>query len=229
MWPVFVMLMAGLSTTPRAEVAARVNGQAILVREVDAPSSAKIATLHEELRARAARSLDRLIDDRLRAHAPAAQVLPPSPAPITEDQIRAFRASRAEDFEGPFAPGGAARDPAVERTAIRYYLEQQARAGAEAEACRRLREGHTIELFLPEARELEQALAPTRKVARVDGGAIRAAQIERAAALPLSRLRGEIYRERQRNTEAAIDDLLLTKEARRRGVSTQDLLAAESG
>ena len=62
----------------------------------------------------------------------------------------------------------------------------------------------------------------------MDGGAIRAAEIERAAALPLYRLRGEIYRERQRNTEAAIEDRLLTQEARWRGASKQDLLAKVS-
>jgi protein-disulfide isomerase len=224
----FLMLMAGLSTAPMAEVAATVNGQAILVREIDTPSSAKITKLQEELRARAARAIDRLVDDRLRALAPTTPALSPSPAPITEEEIRAFRASRTEDFTGPLAPGGAARDPAVERAAIRYYLEQHARATAEVEVRRRLREGHTVELFLPDVREIEQVLPAEREVARVDGVSIRAAELERAAALPLYRLRGEIYRERRRNMEAAIENLLLTQEARRRGVSQQALLAKVS-
>jgi hypothetical protein len=62
-------------------------------------------------------------------------------------------------------------------------------------------------------------------VARVDGVSIYAAALEQAAALPLYRLRGEIYRERQRNVEVAIETLLFTQEARQRGVSLQALLA----
>jgi hypothetical protein len=79
-WPVLIVLMAGAGATPAADVAATGNGQAILVREIDAPSGAKIAALREELVALAARTVDRLVDDRLRARAPSLkETLPPPP------------------------------------------------------------------------------------------------------------------------------------------------------
>jgi protein-disulfide isomerase len=227
MWTVLIVLLAGAGTAPAADVAATVNGQAILVREIDAPSGAKIAALREELVALAARTVDRLVDDRLRARAPSSKETLTSPPPVTDEQIRAFRASRGGDFEGPSAPGGKARDPAVERAAIRYYLEQQAREAAEAEA--RRREGHAVKIFPTDAGDLEQALPPERKLARVGGASIRAVEFERAAALPLYRLRGEIFRERRRNLDAAIEDVLLKQEASRRGVSREALLAGISG
>ena len=224
MWAVFVTLMATVGAVPVADVGATVNGHTILVDQIDAPSRAKIMRLREELRTVVTRTIDRLVDERLRALTPSVKVVSPSPAPVTDDEIRAFRASRTEDFEGPFAPGGTARDPAVERAAIRYYLEKKALEKVEAEARRRLRAGHVIGLALPDAKECEYALPPEREVARVDEVSLRAAQLEQAAALPLYRLRGEIDRERRRNIEVAIEELLLTQEAQRRGISKQVLL-----
>lgn len=224
MWPIFVVFMAAVGSVLAADVITTVNDHAILVDEIDAPSRAKITQLRKELKALATRTIDRLVDEHLQTLAPTAKVILPSPAPITDDEIRAFRASRAEDFAGLLAPGGAARDPAVERAAIRYYLEQKALETAKAEARRRLRAGHVIKLALPNARACEQALPPEREVARVDGVVIRAVKFERAAALALYRLRGEIDRERRRNIEAAIEDLLLAQEAHRRGISQQALL-----
>ena len=219
------MCMTSVVAAPAVDVAALVNGQKILLEEIDAPSHAKIATLREELTTLARRTIDRLVDARLRTQASDSELHSPAPAPVTEDEIRDFRKSRAEDFEGPFAPAGATRDQAVEHAAIRHYLEHKAREAAEAEARRRLRHTHKVEILLPEASALEQPLPPRREVARIGGAPIRAAKFEQAAALALYRLRGELYHERRRNLEAAIEDLLITQEARRRGISKQRLLA----
>jgi protein-disulfide isomerase len=228
MWTALVVLFINLSAAPDARIAARVNGEAILVREIDAPSSTKIARLHEQLVALSERAIDDLVDECLRTLAPAAQGSPPFVAPITDEEIRAIRTSRAEDFAAPIAPEGATRNPEVARAAIQHYLHQKALEATEADRRRRRREGHVVELSLPQAGELEHALPSEREVARVDGVAIRAAAFEQAAALPLYRLRGEMYRERQRNLEAAIEERLLTQEAHRRGVSMQTLLAEVS-
>ena len=108
MWTVFVALLAGFSTAPTGNVAATVNGRTILVSEIDTPSQAKIAQLREDLSALATRTVDRLVDVHLRALAPAAQhVMSPLPR-ITDEEIRAFRATHAKDFEGPLAPSGKA-------------------------------------------------------------------------------------------------------------------------
>lgn len=227
MWLVFVILIAGLGTASASERAATVNGGAISLQEIDAPLSARIAELREELGALAARTTDRLIDEHLQTLTPSAPSV--APTPVTDDDIRTFRASHAEDFEGPFAPGGLARHPDVQHAAIRHYLQQKAHEAAEAEARRRRRSGQTIELFLPTPQELEQALSPERTVARVDAVAIRAAEFERAAALRLYRLRGELYHERRRSLEAAIEELLLWQEAQRRGIPKEALLTEMSG
>jgi protein-disulfide isomerase len=216
------VFIPGLATAASSEeVAAIVNGAKIFVRDIDVSSHAKITKLREELHALAARTIERLIDEHLQArttNSPMSQ-----PAPVTDDAIRAFREAQIQDFHGPTVPGRTARDPGVQQAAIRYYLEQRARETADAETRRRLRENHNIEIFLPEAHEIERPLAPERKVAEVDGVALRAADLEQAAALWLYRLRGELYRERRRNLDTAIENLLLTQEANLRGITRQTL------
>lgn len=224
MWLILIVLMVGGNAALAAEeVAVRMNGQALLLFEIDAPSRPKIIRLQEALVAQAARTIDRLIDQQLQASSqtPATLTL----KPITDEAIRALRDSRVADFEGPFAPTEAARNPTVAQGAIRYYLEQKALEAAEAEARRQVREGHAIEILLPEGEEFEQPLPPARAVAVVDGVPIPAAALEQAAVLALYRLRAEVYLERRRNIESVIGDRLLSEEARRRGISTEVLLA----
>ncbi|WP_133718952.1 DsbA family protein [Methylocaldum gracile] len=222
MWIILLMLLAGSPAALGDEAAARINGQTLLLSEIDAPSRPKIVRLHQTLVDQAARTLDRLIDRHLRTSS--AAMKSPSSKPVTDEAIRDFRSSRAEDFEGPFAPAETRRHPSAAQPAIRHYMEQKALETAEIEARRRLREGHAIKILLPEARELEQPLVPERTVALVDDIPILAGALEHAAALRFYRLRKEIYLERQRNLEAAIENRLLSEEARRRGITTENLL-----
>jgi protein-disulfide isomerase len=216
------VFIPGLATAASSdEVAAIVNGAKIFVHDIDVSSHAKITKLREELHALAARTIERLIDEHLQTRT--TNLPTPEPAPVTGDAIRAFREAQIEDFEGPTAPGRTARDPAVQQAAIRHYLEQRARETADAETRRRLREKHHIEILLPEAHEIERPLPPERKVAEVGGVALRAADLEQTAALWLYRLRGELYRERRRNLDTAIENLLLTEEANLRGITRQSL------
>jgi protein-disulfide isomerase len=222
MWIILLMLLAGSPAALGDEAAARINGQTLLLSEIDAPSRPKIVRLHQALVDQAARTLDRLIDRHLRTSS--AAMKSPSSKPVTDEAIRDFRSSRAEDFEGPFAPAETRRHPSAAQPAIRHYLEQKALEARSAETRRDLRKGHAIKILIPEARELEQPLPAKRTVALVDGVPIPAGKLEQAAALRLYRLRKEIHLERRRNVETAIENRLLSEEARRRGITTENLL-----
>ena len=222
MWIILLMLLAVSPAARVEEVAAKIDGQAIPLAEIDTPSRAKIVRLHQALTDQAAFTLDRLIDRQLQASSEAKF---PSPKPVTDEAIRAFRASRPEDFEGPFAPLETKRNPAAEWPAIRLYLTQKALESVQAEARRRLRAGHAIKVWLPDGPELEQPLPPIRTVALVDDTPITAAMLEQAAALRLYRLRKEIYLERRRHLDIAVENRLLSREAKRRGIPTEELLA----
>ena len=183
------MLLAVSPAARVEEVAAKIDGQAIPLAEIDTPSRPKIVRLHQALTDQAARTLDRLIDRRLQASSEAKS---PSPKPVTDEAIRAFRASRPEDFEGPFAPLETRRNPAAERPAIRHYLTRKALEAAQTEARRRLRAGHAIKVWLPDGPELEQPLPDTNGGAGDDtdhGGNAGA-----AAALGLSAEKGNLSR-----------------------------------
>jgi hypothetical protein len=221
-------LAVALAPAARAQVgdaAARIGDETLPLSRVDAASGGKTQQILRRLHQVASRALDALIDARLLADAGPASEAPPA---IPEEEIDAFRAERAEDFEGPFAPGGAARDPAVQRAAIRHYLESQALERARAARLASLRARHRIEPLLPDASELASPLAPDRPVARIDGQPLRAGALETRAALRLYRLRGELARERLRQAEALIEERLLEREAARRGTDVASLLAAET-
>jgi protein-disulfide isomerase len=219
-----VVLAAAPPGHSAAEIAARVDGDPILLRDVDAPSRSKIDRLHAELARVAQSAVDDLIDGRL-ARLPGAAP-DPTPLPVTEEAVRDFRAAHPRDFDGEHGPG-AAGAPEVDRAAIRFRLEREVRIAAEAAGRRARRAGHAIETTLPPAAQLAEALAPGRTVARLDGGAVPAKEMERAAALRLYRLRGEIFRERSRNLGAAIEARLLEREAARRGTTEAALVAAQ--
>lgn len=82
---------------------------------------------------------------------------------------------------------------------------------------------HEVELasIVPEA--LESPLPPNQTVAVIDHVPITAAALERAAALRLYRLRGELYLQRRRDLDRLIERRLMEIEARSRGTSLQKL------
>jgi protein-disulfide isomerase len=191
------------------------------MEDVDLPSSGKIASLHAQLADAARVAVDGLIDRRLERWASALGGAFATASPPSDAEVEAFR---QEQTIGP--PAGQAqrrKGEALEHDAARYALAQ--RKASLARAARR--QGHTIELLLPSAVELERPLPDARVVARVDGRRVNARSLERAAALPLYRLRGEIDRERRRNLDQVIEERLLAREAARRGVSVEAVLGAE--
>jgi 2-hydroxychromene-2-carboxylate isomerase len=213
------------ATTERAETAARVGEQAVSMAEVDAVSQPKPAKILERLAQVAAETVDALIAERLLAAGP----LEPADVSVSDAEIDAFRRERAADFEGPFAPGGSAQDPQVQRAAIRHYLEDEARKKARADALGDLEAEQGTERLLPSAQALAHPLEPGRVVARVGGVPIHARALEQRAALRLYHLRGELARERLRNLETLIDSRLLAREAQRRGVAEEQLLTDAAG
>jgi protein-disulfide isomerase len=82
---------------------------------------------------------------------------------------------------------------------------------------------HNVKLALPQPEALESALPPDQVVAVIGEDPIRASELERAAALPLYRLRGELYLQRRRDLDRLIDQRLLQLEAQRRGVTLEAL------
>jgi protein-disulfide isomerase len=193
------------------------------MREVDAPSQAKLDKLHAELHALVTTTVNGLIDDRICKGAAAADA--PTAAAISDEAVRKYQESHRQDFEVPTAPGAVADNPAVAQQAVRHLLEQHAREAAAAETCRRRRQTHAIEYRIPSADALDRPLPAAQAVADIDGKPLPAADVERAAALRLYRLRGEIVRERQRNLEPLVDELLLAREAARRKTSVAALAA----
>lgn len=206
-------------------VAARIGDETIALDQVDAATGGKAAALLQRLHALAEETLESLVDARIAASQPTPRF---DPEPVSEADVSAFRAERAADFEGPTAPSGNARDPAVQRAAIRHYLEREAAQRARARSLAAARAGHVIERELPGPAQLATPLAPDRVIARVDGEPIRADRLEQSAALGLYRLRGELARERIRSVTALVEEQLLAREAGRRGTTVDAMLDAET-
>jgi protein-disulfide isomerase len=211
-------LIAALGAPAEAErIAATVAGRPIPVAALDAREPRKVEALRAQLRDAFAAALDRVIDERIGA----AAIGPIEP--VSDAEVAAFREARREDFEGEGAPTGGARDPAVQARAIRAYLEQLRREQAAARARAAARAEHSIETDLPSGRELERPLPGDRVVGRLDGAPLHARSVERAAALELYRLRGELFRGRERLLERELEAALLAREAERRGRSAAAL------
>lgn len=223
MWSLLLALAVAGGAAPPDRVAVRINGEDISVAAIDEPSRQKIERLQAALVAEAARTVERLIDQQLARTS--GELTSPSPAPVTPQAIRELRTSRAAEFDGPLAPAEAVGKPDLAEDAIRHLLRQENIEAEEAENSRRLRAGRRIRLAVPDGSELERPLPEQRMVAEIDGTAIQAAALEQAASLALYRLRKEIYLERMRHIEAAIEARLWAGEARRRGMSVEALLA----
>ncbi|MDH3670671.1 MAG: DsbA family protein [Gammaproteobacteria bacterium] len=218
----FALSLILLSQAPVSEasrLAARVDGKDIPLTQVDQPSLSKVNRIRTRLVEVARAGLERLVDRQLGVEESIVSTL--QIPPISEAEIDAFRRERLEDFEGAFAPRSV--PPEVEREAIRFFLQSEARKAAEARIRTEHRAQHRVEILVPEAHELEFALQPERVVARVDDKAILASAFESELALRLYRLRGELYLERRRNLERRIDQHLLEAEAQRREISLAEL------
>lgn len=227
LWHVLIFLFAHvpLSGATPGDIVATANGQPIYIRDVDEQSSVQIKKLREELAALLTRTVDRLIDEQLRATAsPEMLEVPPLP-PITDEEVRSYRVTREKEVETASPADGNVREPKEQTALLRHYLEQKAREAAEMQMRQRLRQGHIIRLSLPSPQELESPVTRERQIAQVDGTWIRAAEFERAAAWRLYQLRRELYRERSRNLEPIIENQLLQSEAQRREIPLETLLA----
>lgn len=208
-----------------ADIVATVNDQPVYVRDVDEQSSVQIKKLREELGALLTRTVDRLIDEQLRATAPPEMLEVPPLPPVTDEEVRSYRVTRDKEAEAFNPEEGVAREPEEQAALLRHYLEQKAREAVEMQMRQRLRQGHIIRLSLPNPQELETPVTRERQIAQVDATWIRAAEFERAAAWRLYQLRSDLYRERRRNLEPMIENLLLQNEAQRRGIPFETLLA----
>jgi len=223
LFPPFVCSTAAAPT----DVVATVDGQPILMREIDALSSIQLSKIHDTLAGLLARTVDRLIDERVRSLTPPETLaelsqLPVTP-PVTDEEVESYRATHQKDMPG--MSEGATSESGEQRALLRYYLEQKAREAAEAHIRQRLRHGHVIRLSLPRPHELETPVTQERQIAQVDSIWIRAAEFEQAAAWRLYQLRAEIYQERRRNLEPVIENVLFSNEARRRGIGVEALHA----
>jgi hypothetical protein len=204
---------------PSDEAAALVDGEPILLRDVDAPSRDKIDRVRAELARVFAAAVDEVVDAELRRRPGDSD---PTPAPVSDAAVSDFLAARPQEFDGSHGPA-AATEAAVARAAIRTSLESQARIAAEAQGRQRRRQAHRVELALPDPTALDDRLPSELVVVAIDGRPVAAGVVEASAALPLYRLRGELYRERRRNLDAALDTLLLVREAARRDISVTAL------
>lgn len=203
-----------------------VGDQPILVGELDKQSTTQLSRLHDELGALLVRTVDRLIDERLRALTPPETVeAPPAPPQISDEEVRSYREAREKEVVGLQSSQETLRASEEQTALLRYYLEQKAREDTDVQARQRLRHGHIIRFSLPHPRELEVPITAERQIAQVDNIWIRAAEFEQAAAWRLYQLREGIYRERRRNLEPAIENALLGNEARRRGITTEVLIS----
>ncbi len=224
-----LLAVAQPSLAASSDIAATVNGQAIFIRDIDAQSVVQITKLREEIGVLLARTVDRLIDERLRSLTPPETVAELSQLPVassvTDEEARSYRAAHEKDVAGTSPVEGTESESEEQAAILRSYLEQKTREAADMQLRQRLRQGHVIRLSLPSPQELEVPVTQERQIAQVDNTWIRAVEFERAAAWRLYQLRGEIYRERLRNLAPAIDNILLDGEARRRGITTEALFA----
>jgi protein-disulfide isomerase len=121
-----------------------------------------------------------------------------------------------------------ARLMAVAESATQDLIDQRLETkhpSAQTQARKRaeLYRAYDVQLTLPEPEALETSLAPDGVVALIGDEPIRAAAVEKMAALRLYRLRGELYLQRRRDLESLIERRLLQLEADSRGVSAEAL------
>jgi hypothetical protein len=110
----------------------------------------------------------------------------------------------------------------VARGAAEDLVDQ--RLGIEQSAERaNLYSSRNVTLMVPDAHALETRLPAERVVASIGDDRILGAALEEKAALRLYRLRGELYLQRRNNLDGLIEQALLHLEARRQGISPDEL------
>ncbi|MDG2307719.1 MAG: thioredoxin domain-containing protein [Candidatus Binatia bacterium] len=197
-----LVALLGLLALPVAHV----DDRAITRSDLDAASAGRTEALHGQLARLVEETTWRVIDARL----------PPPEVSLQAPSAAEVAARRAQVGDG--------LDPSVVDEAVRWQIEKERREVALVEARRELHEAAAARVELPATAQLDRILPPALTVGWVGDEPIPAADVERAAALALYRLRGELHRERERSLERIIEERLLTDEAARRGVAVTGLL-----
>jgi protein-disulfide isomerase len=125
---------------------------------------------------------------------------------VSLDQVQHIRGRLLE------VARGAVQDLVDRRLGIKHPAERA-----------KLYSSRNVQLMVPESYALETRLPAELVVASIGDDPIRAAAVEEKEALRLYRLRGELYLQRRRNLAALIDQRLLRLEARRQGMSPEEL------
>lgn len=204
----FVALAAMLSVA--AAPAALLDENPISLEEVDKATAGRAEALEAKLAEVVAAAVWREVDRQLGVTEPPARR-------ASREEIERRRSRVTSPLEGEELDA-----------ALRWQIEREYRRADRAAARETARAAAEVELLLPESTSLPREIPADRVVARGRGVLVRGGQIESNAALHLYRLRGELFRERQRRLEERIEARLLEREARRRGRSVAELLPAVS-
>lgn len=206
---VALLVCAAPAAVPAGRPAATVGATAIPVTEVDTRCGTPCVTLAAEVCARKWAVLETLVGEHLLAGLP-----PPPPAAVSPDAVAAYLAEHAADFTGP---------PERDRAAVAAFLAREQRRASERArlAVERARRPPVVHTAPDDPALCEPAGA--RVLATVGPVAIRDAEVETRAALALYRLRGELARERLRQAEVLVAEMLWQLEARAHGRSVDDL------
>ncbi|HEY8517209.1 MAG TPA: thioredoxin domain-containing protein [Candidatus Binatia bacterium] len=200
--------MASPAASVGPEVAALVDGTPVAIAEVDQRCGEKCARLRFELDELRRATLATLVDETLLELAPQPT---PTPQPVEEKDVDAALASFAAELTGP---------PERDRAAVRFYLERERRRARDAELLAAQR-GRTP----PEVRDdvLVRGGDPEDVVAEIGERKILRRDVEARAALPIYRLEGELSRERRRQLDELLDELLWRDAAAERGLTIESL------
>jgi hypothetical protein len=126
---VFFLLFAvtGLSVAAPSDIAAMVNAKPILVGEIDRQSNVQISKLRDELSVLLARTVDRLIDERLRSLTTPETTeklsLQPVIPSVTEEEVRSYRATHERDLTGTNLMDGGTSEPEEQTAILRHYID----------------------------------------------------------------------------------------------------------
>jgi protein-disulfide isomerase len=214
----------------RPAVLATVDGQQIAAKDVEADAAPAIALAAQELARLRAKTVQALVTERLldreasrlgvsRGDLVRSRVMGAAVAPTPRDVRDYYDRNEPPDGE-PFA----ARRPRIEA-----FLLEQRREQAYFAFVKALRDAAKVEIVdaAPAAPATEADRA--RVVALVDGAPVTLGQVEDRV-LPASfDLRRTIYLAEQRAIDRRIEDILLAREAARRGITTQELLDTDVG
>ncbi len=186
--------------------AARVDGQVILLSDVDAATNGRAEALRSRLVEVVEAAAWRAVDDHL-------AIPDPDVRPATDAELAERRDQVPTDL-----------GPALREQALRWQIEREHRDADRAAVRKAAYARFAARVEVPAAERLDAALPAEEAIAWVGGESVAAAEIERAAAVALYRLRGELFRERTRRLEETIAARLLGAEAERRDVPVERLV-----